>query len=206
MTWVLKLGGSLYGSTQLRTALVHVARRGAGRVVLVPGGGPFADSVRAAQQHHGLGDHHAHRMALRGMEQYGLMLAAMQPRLQPVGDLETMRRALAAGRVPVWLPVPLAESWALPACDWTLTSDSLALLLTAALGARHLLLIKAAPMQRVAGRLPPAPVDAAFMPLLAAQPAELRVAWSHPAALERLGESLRRQCLPGLPVVPAGAG
>ena len=46
---VVKLGGSFAFSVHLRAWIEAIAAC-AGRVVIVPGGGPFADTVRAAQQ------------------------------------------------------------------------------------------------------------------------------------------------------------
>ena len=78
--WVVKLGGSLQSFPGLRDWVRLIAEQGGGRVVLVPGGGQFADAVRAAQRTAGFDDRTAHGMALFAMEQYGLMLAALAPR------------------------------------------------------------------------------------------------------------------------------
>ena len=45
---IVKLGGSHAFAAHLKDWLGAIAE-GAGRVVIVPGGGPFADAVRAAQ-------------------------------------------------------------------------------------------------------------------------------------------------------------
>ncbi|OZA05848.1 MAG: uridylate kinase, partial [Methylophilaceae bacterium 17-44-8] len=44
--WVIKLGGSLLGTDELQQWLSCIAEYGDGRVVIVPGGGVFADTVR----------------------------------------------------------------------------------------------------------------------------------------------------------------
>ena len=63
---VVKLGGSFAGSVELPAWLDALARC-AGRVVVVPGGGPFAEAVRAAQPKMRFDDHAAHRMAVLAM-------------------------------------------------------------------------------------------------------------------------------------------
>jgi 5-(aminomethyl)-3-furanmethanol phosphate kinase len=138
---VVKLGGSHAFSPRLRHWLAAIAR-GAGHVVLVPGGGPFADAVRAAQPLMGFADSAAHRMALLAMEQYGLALAGLDDTLAPANDECAIHAALRQRRVPVWLPSAMAGGASDIAESWDVTSDSLAAWLARRLGARRLVLIK----------------------------------------------------------------
>lgn len=140
--WVVKVGGSLAGSAQLPHWLAALATAGA---VIVPGGGPFADQVRALQRHWGFADGPAHRMAILAMAQYGTMLAALQPVLETAGDLNGLSRAVVEGRSVVWLPEPDRLPVAEIEADWDLTSDSLAAWLAGALGRSRLLLVKSTP-------------------------------------------------------------
>jgi aspartokinase-like uncharacterized kinase len=137
---IVKLGGSLFHGPWLRQWLAVLVAHGGGRVVVVPGGGPFADRVRAAQRHWHFDDTAGHRMAMLGMAQYGLMLAGLRSELIPAADEEGMRRTLAQGRVAVWLPTG-CERIDAPR-DWSVTSDSLAAWLARRLSASHLLLVK----------------------------------------------------------------
>jgi len=141
MLWVVKLGGSLADSADL-TAWLGAIASGGGRLVLVPGGGPFADQVRASQRRWSFDDATAHHLALLAMEQYGLMLAGLQPRLRPAASLAEIRRVLAAGDVPVWLPTRMALGRPDIPESWDMTSDSLAAWLAARLHAEGLLLVK----------------------------------------------------------------
>lgn len=140
--WVVKLGGSLFDSAALPDWLATLAVHGAGRAVLVPGGGPFADTVRAAQARWRFDDATAHRMALLAMHQYGLMLAGLRPGLVPADSEAAIRAALAGGRVPVWLPLPMTLTAPLPEASWRLTSDSLSAWLARRLNAGRLILVK----------------------------------------------------------------
>ncbi|HEY8428210.1 MAG TPA: hypothetical protein VIL20_07540 [Sandaracinaceae bacterium] len=157
--WVIKLGGSLAESGALRHWLDAVAAAGRGRAVVVPGGGRFADQVRAAQAQARFDDRAAHRMALLAMEQYAVMLCALAPTLAPVKTPRGARRALARGRAAVWLP----SAYALAACplpaSWGTTSDSLAGWFAWQLGARCLVLVKSLPL--VAGAAPARALSAA---------------------------------------------
>src|ERR671935_1882325 len=100
---VVKLGGSYAFSPILGDWLEMVARN-AGNVVLVPGGGPFADAVRDAQPKMGFDDAAAHHMALLAMEQYGRALVSVNGALAPASSLAAIRRLLSTRKVPVWAP------------------------------------------------------------------------------------------------------
>lgn len=139
--WVVKLGGSLAGGSLLGAWLEAIAG-GGGRLVLVPGGGPFADQVREMQQRWGFDDRTAHRLALLAMEQYGLMLAGLQPGLVPADSQAAIRRVLGAAKVPVWLPTRMALGRPEIPESWDVTSDSLAAWLARQIGAAGLLLVK----------------------------------------------------------------
>ena len=62
MTTVVKIGGSLEADPHRRRALLEAIGDGAhGPCIVVPGGGAFADAVRAAQARERFGDAEAHR-------------------------------------------------------------------------------------------------------------------------------------------------
>lgn len=138
---VVKLGGSHAFAAQLRPWLAAI-RCGGGRVVVVPGGGPFADTVRTAQAKMGFDDRAAHDMALLAMEQYGRALVAIEPRLVAAdSDLE-IRQILRDGHVPVWMAARMTAHAPDVPVSWDVTSDSLAAWLARRLGARRLVFIK----------------------------------------------------------------
>ncbi|MCS6877803.1 MAG: hypothetical protein RMK73_11595 [Geminicoccaceae bacterium] len=140
---IVKLGGSLAGSPRLDPWLRAIAEAPEPRL-LVPGGGPFADAVRALQPRLGFDDRVAHGAAVLAMQQYALWLAAREPRLVPVEREEEIARAARAGRAMLWLPWAMAGRDATIEASWRITSDSLALLLAIRLGVPELLLVKAA--------------------------------------------------------------
>jgi 5-(aminomethyl)-3-furanmethanol phosphate kinase len=138
---VVKLGGSHAGSAHLDAWLDALAACG-GRVVIVPGGGAFADVVRAAQASIGFDDAAAHHMALLAMEQFGLALVNGRPGFCIAASATAIARALRKGSVPVWAPAAMAlRAKDIPA-SWDVTSDSLAAWLARRIGATRLLLVK----------------------------------------------------------------
>jgi aspartokinase-like uncharacterized kinase len=176
---VVKLGGSHAFSQHLRPWLDALAR-GAGRVVVVPGGGPFADAVRAAQPRMGFDDRAAPRMALLAMEQYGCALAAFGAPLTLADSVAAIRRALRARGVPVWAPSRMVLKAKDVPWSWDVTSDSLAAWLAGLLGAKRLLLVKANELPGcavcVADLVARGVVDPAFPRFLGASRAEAYIA------------------------------
>jgi 5-(aminomethyl)-3-furanmethanol phosphate kinase len=137
---IVKLGGSHAAGPHLKDWLTAIAAE-AGSIVIVPGGGPFADAVRTAQAGIGFDDRAAHTMALMAMAQFGSALVSLNPALQLAASRAAIWRALKGGKIPVWSPEPMARAAALPE-TWDLTSDSLAAWLAGVLGAGRLLLVK----------------------------------------------------------------
>lgn len=142
---VVKIGGRLASDPAL---LRQVGRDVAclaveTTLVVIPGGGPFADAVREADRRLGLPPSTAHWMAILAMDQFAELLGVVVPGGEIVRDSSGVVAVLRRGAVPI-----LAPSLWLRAADelphtWEVTSDSLAAYLTGLLGADRLLLVKA---------------------------------------------------------------
>jgi aspartokinase-like uncharacterized kinase len=152
--WIVKLGGSLATSPDLSTWLQLLDDGGGGRAVIVPGGGRFADVVRDSQRVWCFNDAIAHHMALLAMVQYGLMLSSLGNNFVPADSTSDLQQALRSGRVPVWLPVPMALQDKTIEPSWRLTSDSLALWLAKRLQAACVILVKSAAVPAGVADLP----------------------------------------------------
>jgi len=197
---VVKLGGSTLQSGELAAWLAALA---ASRLplVVVPGGGPFADQVRAAQRRLGFSDAAAHAMALLAMEQFGRLVLDRNPRFAAAAALEEIERALQEGRIPVWLPSSLVLAEPAIEASWRVTSDALSAWLAGRIGASTLLLVK---QTRAFGRGDDAAslaargiVDAAFASML---PGGVELRLAGPRDAEGAASSLVAGRLPGLPV------
>lgn len=140
--WVVKLGGSLLGAPELSLWLDMLARHGEGRVIIVPGGGVFADAVREAQARSGIDDAVAHRLALLAMDQYGWLMTGLCPQLvAAASELEIAERGWQH-RAVVWLPSHMVLADERIPASWSVTSDSLAIWLAGKIGAERLVLVK----------------------------------------------------------------
>ncbi len=143
---VVKIGGSLFDYPELSEWLKILSEEGAGKVVIVPGGGPFADQVRDAQKQWKFNDQQAHQMALHAMDQFGLMLCGIAKEhgydLIPASSKKEIHKILANKNTPVWLPSKFLENNVEIPQNWTVTSDSLSAWLAKELKADQLVLIK----------------------------------------------------------------
>ncbi|WP_454916837.1 amino acid kinase family protein [Xanthobacter sediminis] len=136
---VVKLGGSLIRGAPPRALLARLSPLAG--LVLVPGGGAFADAVREAQPRLGFSAGAAHRMAILAMEQTATLLQDLAPALR---GARTLAGLSAAGPgAALWFPASLLIGAADISESWDITSDSLALWLACRLGAPRLLLVKA---------------------------------------------------------------
>ena len=122
--------------------LSTIAESGKGQVVIVPGGGVFADHVRIAQDHLQFDDQTAHKMALRAMEQFGLLIQGMQPGFCTARTELEIVDLLAHEQIPVWFPYSRIAGNSEIQASWDITSDSLALWLAEQLNFRNLILVK----------------------------------------------------------------
>jgi aspartokinase-like uncharacterized kinase len=164
---LVKLGGSLIAASELRRWLAEIAAAGAHLVV--PGGGPFADAVRSAQAALRFDDLAAHRMAILAMQQYGILLQSLEPKLRLVEGKAEIGALVADGASGVWLPWAMVGRDPTVPASWEITSDSLALILATRLGAARLLLVKSGDM--AAADI----VDPAFARLRSEFSGELRI-------------------------------
>ena len=142
---IVKVGGGLLsraGAFELVTgALATLKGR---RLLVVPGGGPFAQAVRELVRRVKVGEDAAHWMAVLGMDQYAHALTERTPGAVLVQDLPEIGAVLARGGVPVLAPYRwLQEADPLPH-SWSATSDSVAAWIAGAVGAKRIVLIKPA--------------------------------------------------------------
>ena len=141
---VVKLGGGLLAHPkQFETTLEAIGRAmRARRLLVVPGGGPFADKVREIDQHQKLSDDAAHWMAVLAMDQFAHLVVSRLPGSRLVALSQEIDAALYEGHLPVLAPFRwLREADPLPHA-WAVTSDSIAAWVAGAIGARRLVLVK----------------------------------------------------------------
>jgi aspartokinase-like uncharacterized kinase len=140
---VVKVGGSIAAQPDKLRALcqklLELAKRHC--LVVVPGGGEFADTVRQLDRRFNLSKQASHRMAILGMDQYGILLADLMADCVAVNELGEVEKALEQAKLAVFLPSTLLFCENLLENSWDVTSDSIALYIAHQLHADRVLLI-----------------------------------------------------------------
>ena len=122
---VVKVGGSLYDHPALGPGLCqYLAMLDTRSILIVPGGGPFADVVRDLDRLHQLGESAAHQIALASLQAARAFMTEHSPGYE---ILDAQRFCATAD--------------ALPHC-WSVTTDSIALQAAIIHQARRLIVLK----------------------------------------------------------------
>jgi aspartokinase-like uncharacterized kinase len=141
---VIKIGGGL-------AAIPHALERVCAavgkaskeyRLVVVPGGGPFADAVREFDSRAGLSADAAHWMAILAMDQFAHALTERIPGAVLVDEPGMISEAVCEGRVAVLAPSRWMRSADVLPHRWEVTSDSIAAFVAGAIDAVRLVLVK----------------------------------------------------------------
>jgi aspartokinase-like uncharacterized kinase len=140
----VKIGGRLLAHPEhldaTLAALAGVAKEVP--MLVVPGGGAFADAIRDADRRLGLSDEAAHWMAVLAMDQYAHLIASRMSNARLVVRKTDAAAALQDGRIPVLAPYQwLREADPLPH-SWDVTSDSISAWVAGQIGATRLVLVK----------------------------------------------------------------
>jgi aspartokinase-like uncharacterized kinase len=133
---VIKIGGSLIAIGRLLVNRIsEYAEEMGEKILIVPGGGVFAERVRNITSSYGVSDNASHWMAVLAMEQFGYYLGdGTKARL-----VESLEEIQGRGAY-ILLPYKLLKARDELAHTWDVTSDTIAAWIARQLGAR---LIKA---------------------------------------------------------------
>lgn len=111
------------------------------KLIVVPGGGGFADLVRDLDKLFSLSNEASHRMAILGMDQYGVLLSDLMLCSCSVNQLENVQKVLDSRKLPVFLPSNLLLSKDPLENSWDVTSDSIAVYIAGQLHISEVLLV-----------------------------------------------------------------
>lgn len=140
MEAVVKVGGSLQGDPSSLKKLCEFLNRASKqrRLLVVPGGGGFAELVRRMQLVHKFSDRAAHLMAIQGMELYGLMLHDLIEGSILIDSLKTNY----FNGCQIFLPYKALERSEDLKASWQVTSDSIAAWIASKICCKKLVLVK----------------------------------------------------------------
>ncbi|ABR54616.1 aspartate/glutamate/uridylate kinase [Methanococcus vannielii SB] len=119
---VIKIGGSLtFNSKNLLSKLIELNKK----IVLVPGGGNFADSVRELYDRTDLGELGAHKIATICTDITGIYFSEISG-IKTANNLFDAKKILENENIVIILPSKIILSTDELPCSWSVTSDSFA--------------------------------------------------------------------------------
>ena len=143
MDAVIKVGGSL---SEEPNRLIKLCAKLSGfaknyELVVVPGGGMFADVVRDFDKRFNLSSAISHRMAILGMDQFGLLLSQIIPNSCATFLLSDAKQLSETEALPIFLPSRLMFKEDPLKNSWDVTSDSIAAYVASQLQAAKAVLV-----------------------------------------------------------------
>ena len=135
--WVLKIGGSWITNPNLTTLLKRLYKKKTGKIIIVAGGGCFADAVRFAFKKTKMSEKLANTLALKSTEIFCSYLKDINKKIY----LTTNRR-FRENLLNVWLPSSILSNEKSFKKNWNSTSDSVAAWLSTNIKADGLVFIK----------------------------------------------------------------
>lgn len=140
---MVKVGGGLLQTPGALDAVLAVLAADPDLpLVVVPGGGPFADAVRQVDRDLRLTDEAAHWAAVLAMDQFAHVIASRLRRGAIAASRGEIARRLEDRQIPVVAPFALLRAADPLPHSWDVTSDSIAAWLAGTIGARRLVLVK----------------------------------------------------------------
>ena len=144
--WILKIGGSWITSNHLNELIDLLKKKtSTDNLILVVGGGCFADSVRWAFKKKKMSMKTANYLALKSTEIFARMLKEIDEDIQLIKNIKSLKKK---GNLKVWLPSKLLKEESSFLKNWDSTSDSVAAWLYEKLNAKGLLFIKSLKLTR----------------------------------------------------------
>lgn len=140
---IVKVGGSLAAYPEkLKTLCIKLSDLSKKHsLIIVPGGGEFADVTRSMDEKFSLSCRVSHRMAILGMDQYGLLLSDLTPQSKTVTKLGEIKRVIDSSRLPIFLPSDIFFKEDPLENSWDFTSDSIATYIAGQLQSSKVLLV-----------------------------------------------------------------
>ena len=142
---IVKLGGSLMQDPAfLKHSLNTLAKQSKDKIVIVPGGGDFANQIRSLQKQWNFNQEIAHQMAILSMQQMALLFNSISPFLSIANTVSKIQQTLTHHSVVIWSPEIQELNASKIKASWDISSDSLSAWLAEQLNAKQLIVVKSA--------------------------------------------------------------
>lgn len=121
MEWLVKVGGSLFPENAIRLCKALVGRK----VLVVCGGGVFADKIREYDGELHFSNTASHKTAIQCMDIMGMLISDKVEDSVSIYSLEDAEKAINKSKLPILMPSKLLRCIDPLEHSWKVTSDSL---------------------------------------------------------------------------------
>ena len=135
MTWVIKVGGSLFPDYAIKLCKNLVGKD----VIIICGGGMLANLLRDYDANIGFSNTVTHRSAILCMDILGMLIADKVDNAEVVYSFNLARKVLDEGGLPILMISKLMEHQNSLEHSWSITSDSISLYIAHQLKAKLLI-------------------------------------------------------------------
>jgi hypothetical protein len=143
MDWVIKVGGSLFPEKAIELCESIIALNNSARspkkIVLICGGGSFANKIRIYDHDMHFSNTANHNSAIMCMDIIGTLLADKVEGLEVAKSIDSVKSILNHGSLPVLIPTKIFESHDPFEHSWRVSSDSLSMYISDLLKAKLLI-------------------------------------------------------------------
>ncbi|MFX1260149.1 MAG: hypothetical protein ACFFAN_20050 [Promethearchaeota archaeon] len=142
---IVKIGGKILENSEDLNATITqfkklLSKKRIQKIIIIPGGGSYANFVRKVDLRLNIEDDLAHWMAILAMEQNGIFLSQQYKEIKCIKNIDELKKSNLT--ISVFLPYEfLSRNDELPH-SWDITSDSITLYIASQLGIDECLLIK----------------------------------------------------------------
>jgi aspartokinase-like uncharacterized kinase len=140
----IKIGGSLSSYPDELRSLMNVldTLSKSFQLLIIPGGGPFANIVREISRQYNLSETVAHWMAIQAMNQFGFFLSNLSENAVTTSYIDIAKESAATYKLAIILPFQILYEQDPLEHSWDVTSDSIAAYIASLVNAESLILLK----------------------------------------------------------------
>ena len=137
---IVKIGGSLtYDAKPLLKALKNYAKENNKKIIIIPGGGEFANVVRKIDKALNISNSLSHKLAIKCMDLIGEVYAEIG-NIKAYDTLFNLKREIEKEKIAILLPSKILLSTDIAEHSWAITSDSLSLYIGKLLDVREVII------------------------------------------------------------------
>ena len=139
--WIIKIGGSWIDKVELNELVTHLSKHSKfENIIIVVGGGCFADAVRLVYASNQMSEKTGHFLALKGTEMFAHIIKEINKNISLINNIESLK--VLDRKLKVWMPSRVLKDEPSFINSWESTSDSVAAWLHKKVKSKGLIFVK----------------------------------------------------------------